>query len=418
NNLRPVDGYRILWIDAVCIDQGDEKEKGHQVQQMGEIYQMAERVIIWLGTGSEDSDNLMEFLGTLSSNTEVHSTSQLVPHNLQDRYRESMRKLLERPWFRRVWIIQEVAKARRAIVACGWKSVSTRVFTNAPSLLGLELDLHSKAILDVMPGHLRATNWYTQQPTLHTLLLNFHRSEATDKRDMIYALLGMSSSVYERSKLQADYTKNLQELIRSTTSTLLFPGRTESPDLYYIDWGWSEFIDNLKYLRSAAFLCALKHSTSEPERFISCRWDGPKWVDFAVECKDIRDHPAFVIAAEYGHEGILKALLEQDRIDINAKDNNGRTPLWTAAQGGHEGIVRLLVEQDRIDINAKDNNGKTPLWTAAQGGHEGVVRLLVEQDSININAKDNHGKTPLQVAARTGHEGVVRLLAMFGRRKS
>ncbi|EMD93915.1 hypothetical protein COCHEDRAFT_1094008, partial [Bipolaris maydis C5] len=250
HHLRPVDGYRVLWIDAVCIDQGDEKEKGHQVQQMGEIYQTAERVIIWLGTGSEDSDNLMEFLRTLSSNAEVHSTSQLVPRNLQDRYRESMRKLLERPWFRRVWIIQEVAKARRAIIACGWKSVSTRVFTKAPSLLGLELDPHSKAILDVMPGHLRATNWYTQQPTLHTLLQNFHRSEATDKRDMIYALLGMSSSVYERSKLQADYTKNLQELIRSTTSTLLFPGRTESPDLYYIDWGWSEFIDNLKYLRS------------------------------------------------------------------------------------------------------------------------------------------------------------------------
>jgi hypothetical protein len=166
HHLRPVDGYRILWIDAVCIDQGHDKEKGHQVQQMGEIYQTAERVIVWLGMGSEDSDTLMDFLKTLPLNTEVHSASELVPRDLQAWYRKPMERILDRPWFRRVWVIQEVAKAQRAIVVCGWKSVSTRVFTNAPSLLGLEPDPHSKAILDVMPGHLRARNWYNRQPTL------------------------------------------------------------------------------------------------------------------------------------------------------------------------------------------------------------------------------------------------------------
>ncbi|CAN9182088.1 unnamed protein product [Alternaria alternata] len=355
HHLRPVDGYRILWIDAVCIDQGHDKEKGHQVQQMGDIYRTAERVIVWLGTGSQDSDVLMEFLGTLPLNAEVHSASQLVPRDLQVRYREPMEKLLDRPWFRRIWVIQEVAKAQRAIVVCGWKSVSTRVFTNAPSLLGLEPDLHAKAILDVMPGHLRARNWYNKQPTLHILLQNFHRSEATDKRDMIYALLGMSSSVHERSKLQVDYGKDLQELIRDTTSTLLFPGRTESPDLYYAGSYSSE-------------------------------------------------------TAEYGHEGVVRLLFEQDGIDINAKDEDGVTPLWTAARWGQESVVRLLVEQDGIDINAKDKDGATPLWIAAEYGHESVVRLLVEQDGIDINAKDKDGATPLRIAAEYGHESVMRLL--------
>ena len=106
--LRLADGDRILWIDAVCIDQGHDKEKGHQVQQMGDIYQTAERVIIWLGTGTEDSDVLMEFLGTLPLNAEGYSASQLVPHGLQARYRELMKKLLDREWFKRICLWVEV----------------------------------------------------------------------------------------------------------------------------------------------------------------------------------------------------------------------------------------------------------------------------------------------------------------------
>jgi hypothetical protein len=39
----------MLWVDAVCINQLDPVEKGHQVAQMGRIYENAERVVVWLG---------------------------------------------------------------------------------------------------------------------------------------------------------------------------------------------------------------------------------------------------------------------------------------------------------------------------------------------------------------------------------
>ncbi|TFB00421.1 hypothetical protein CCMA1212_007750 [Trichoderma ghanense] len=43
-------------IDAICIDQKNLKERGHQVQQMGDIYKQAERVLFWLGAGTDETD--------------------------------------------------------------------------------------------------------------------------------------------------------------------------------------------------------------------------------------------------------------------------------------------------------------------------------------------------------------------------
>ena len=47
---------RILWIDAICINQNNNEERGHQVQQMASIYKKAEQVIVWLGRATPETD--------------------------------------------------------------------------------------------------------------------------------------------------------------------------------------------------------------------------------------------------------------------------------------------------------------------------------------------------------------------------
>jgi hypothetical protein len=54
--LHPTEVGSLIWIDAICINQNDNTEKGSQVKMMGEIYRLATQVIVWLGTRSEDSD--------------------------------------------------------------------------------------------------------------------------------------------------------------------------------------------------------------------------------------------------------------------------------------------------------------------------------------------------------------------------
>jgi hypothetical protein len=63
--LQEQEPHRVLWIDAICIDQRNKKERGHQVSHMSKIYRSADRVICWLGPGTYKTNGLMESLKIL-----------------------------------------------------------------------------------------------------------------------------------------------------------------------------------------------------------------------------------------------------------------------------------------------------------------------------------------------------------------
>ncbi|KAF2192361.1 ankyrin, partial [Zopfia rhizophila CBS 207.26] len=64
------------------------------------------------------------------------------------------------------------------------------------------------------------------------------------------------------------------------------------------------------------------------------------------------------------------------KVDVDSKDEAGRTPLSWAAENGREAVVKLLLETGKVDVDSKDNYGRTPLSWAAERGHEAVVKLL------------------------------------------
>ncbi|KJR87190.1 ankyrin repeat protein [Sporothrix schenckii 1099-18] len=118
-----------------------------------------------------------------------------------------------------------------------------------------------------------------------------------------------------------------------------------------------------------------------------------------------------IVASYFGHNSVVKLLLEK-RADVEAKDNDGRTPLSHAAQGGHEAVARLLLEKG-AGVEAKDNDGLTPLSSAVLFGYEAVARLLLEKGA-DVEAKDNYSLTPLSSTALFGYEAVARLLLEKG----
>ncbi|KAF9784163.1 hypothetical protein IL306_008316 [Fusarium sp. DS 682] len=118
------------------------------------------------------------------------------------------------------------------------------------------------------------------------------------------------------------------------------------------------------------------------------------------------------VMSRYGVAGALWAILKRaDKVssNIDAKDSDGRTPLWRAAENGHEAVVRLLLDQGAHIDTADKVEGQTPLLLAAQSGRESMVKLLLEKGA-DIEAKDEGGQTPLLLAAERGHEAIIKLL--------
>ena len=87
---------RIIWVDAVCINQECKQEKERQIQSMAKIYGQANRVIIWLGETADNSDRALEEIRVAPG---MKSTNSLNG--------DAIPALLQRPWFRRIWVRQQ-----------------------------------------------------------------------------------------------------------------------------------------------------------------------------------------------------------------------------------------------------------------------------------------------------------------------
>ena len=271
-HLRWEDKHKEIWIDALCINQDDDEEKGRQVQIMDRIYKEAERVVVWLGVGTDGSDRAMDAIarfydfehyrtwakGTATTNEQVlQFIDSLFPvrNDLSARITEVV-SLAERKYWSRVWIVQEFHLARDSTIYCGRKSMTLRTLANFCQTLEAlrgrgfqaegrntsevaqeEMAICQKGILDIchskMSWHCtlranRTTNHDTR--TLNSLLWTLVRSDFACKkpRDYIYALKGIASDIND-GDIQCDYEKDIKEVYRDLLNLFLDRMTTYTP---------------------------------------------------------------------------------------------------------------------------------------------------------------------------------------------
>ncbi|KAK7926467.1 hypothetical protein PG985_003465 [Apiospora marii] len=215
---------RMLWVDAICIDQENKKECSSQVAMMNKIFRTAKAVLMWLGKEEKNSEVAFNSIPILANAYEqadhtsfkasiasFRSGTVLDAVDTIPRREEVMNgwtSLARRTYFQRVWIFQEVILAgSKGLVMCGSLSSSWDSFKAA--LQGYIAWQHQW----VHPTDLLIMNDDTFRDDgkldFAQALAAMATFECSDARDKVFATLGLVKQDY----IVADYTITLQEVI-------------------------------------------------------------------------------------------------------------------------------------------------------------------------------------------------------------
>ncbi|KAH8599551.1 heterokaryon incompatibility protein-domain-containing protein [Bisporella sp. PMI_857] len=230
--LRFEDKPRVLWVDAVCVDQHNTVDRNYHVGRMAHIYPSATRVIIWLGRDSEESDVAIELLRPLKDKvlidwatrtmmpsspepSEAHWADRSVSLPFDESQMFAIHHLLGRPWFERLWVWQEVRLATVAHIQCGNTTLEWESFRSAVMLL------FSKSLPPCAPrGFAKRAEtalWLCVRygyESLNTLLEFTKESKCSDERDRVYALLSITEAREQDLDVRADYNKPYYEVYK------------------------------------------------------------------------------------------------------------------------------------------------------------------------------------------------------------
>ena len=192
--LRRKDDDCMVWVDAICIDQGNHSERNHQVGLMRRIYSAASEVFVYLGEVSSSSKEAFQRLMWAKKH-----------ESIDERGRQCLSDLFDMRYFHRVWVIQEIANAKSATIHFGGDAVGWSVLE--------EERLKTLAIHDIVPKWISSI-YLGQDYTicnLSDLIFSTTSSKASDPRDKVFALLGLINDATEFG-LIADYSLTLEEV--------------------------------------------------------------------------------------------------------------------------------------------------------------------------------------------------------------
>lgn len=185
---------KCVWIDSVCVDQDNLQERGHQVQLMPSIYTRAKKTYVYVGPTTCKDDSLLEALA-----------AGRVEHGWGAPFWVTLNNFLRRPYFFRVWIIQEIALSPNPVIMCGEKEFpwsvlqSDTVLQSLHKTLGIESE--ERVVSPLLSLGKRRLRSSAELPDL--LQLGRH-CKSTDPRDRVFALLGLVAGA-EAEGLVADY---------------------------------------------------------------------------------------------------------------------------------------------------------------------------------------------------------------------
>lgn len=208
------------WIDSLSINLDDAHEREQQVRIMADIYKRARKAIVWLGRevedGSDCSDAVDFMYHLVTLQPKLNEGSRLARLKLRSpEYAadwEAVGDLLARPWWTRVWTLQEFVLPREVVIYVGEKSISRGKFKSAMYITflcstsgrDLEHELIPRQAFDAAFNRRRIHQWFVNPRlqgngmSLVAIMAYLSNHLASDPRDRIFSCLGL---ITERDRM-------------------------------------------------------------------------------------------------------------------------------------------------------------------------------------------------------------------------
>jgi hypothetical protein len=208
-----------LWTDSICIRQNHIAEKTQQVRDMKQTYEKAAQVIIWLGPSKEGTETGLEIINEVAKRKRTNVLSRISSYfvetdldmiykrrvdidlrGLPPRDSEKWRHvgdILQRPWFSRLWVVQEVLVAKKSIMRIGLHTIDTMAMLAAFHEFGTRMNYATIfSAAEAMPCRLYGAylfRFLAGPPRITGLvdvLFHLRNFKCHDERDRIFAALG------------------------------------------------------------------------------------------------------------------------------------------------------------------------------------------------------------------------------------
>ncbi|KAE9568677.1 hypothetical protein CGMCC3_g15249 [Colletotrichum fructicola] len=232
-HLRYPDRARMLWVDVLCIDQENFQERNQQVRWMSDIYSAATQVVVWLGPATSVGFGAMATIQKYAADSELHWPD--LKHDLLQLFQ--MYQFLHNEWWSRVWTVQEAVLAKQVTYQHGPRLLSESDLLKAAAnyrnhasvrrccyswLERNESLVTSVSIAVGMEGLLGLAsiraNLQTEKLRFDEVISKFRTRRATDPRDKVFGLLGISRGLRTTS---IDYTLTAAQVFEATTREIM-----------------------------------------------------------------------------------------------------------------------------------------------------------------------------------------------------
>jgi hypothetical protein len=416
-----------FWIDAICIDQSSDEERNHQVPLMKTIYSTALSTLAWLGPFEEHTKAAFQKLERLESERK----SETEGLNLKYRSDESLQKLanilevefgteeavqewktvisfFERYYWRRAWIIQEVAAARGTMLICGdfmvnwlkvsrarrtiaeWHEATVAKFFENPGYKQILAQLDEVRYATDHIINLCAFTEEDSQADLSRIrlldaLVLIRSSQSSDPRDKIFAALGLSNNL---EKVEPDYFQNTEvvfrnfamNFIRSRSSLHILGYCSYSPTPAHSTWApdWSNVEAKSQPISGKGFT-GFVYAPDDSPAFYSAGGDTLLQVEFKDDNKILVLQGAF-----FDRIVFVGSINEVDMIDFaKGRGLNGWLYEWASHLKDAEGLFAIIDRAGwEFGETASMEQFETPIYRLSGENVQSAFRCTMCADTI------------------------------------